>query len=211
MWIMVAGLAGAAIGVLMALQLRTLRYRRPDEQNQPRPKAAWWLIPAATAASWAWLTWHLTNTHWTALVLWLALTATLGWLTVVDLDVRRLPNNITLPAGVWVTLLLIINGITTGSPHQALAAAAVGAAAGLGAWILHIASRGGLGFGDVKLITILGAALALIHPRLVLPALLAASIIGILTALITHRREFEFGPSLAIGSILAIGLQATIN
>ncbi len=48
MWIMVAGLAGAAIGVLMALQLRTLRYRRPDEQNQPRPKAAWWLIPAAT-------------------------------------------------------------------------------------------------------------------------------------------------------------------
>ena len=211
MWIMVAGLAGAAIGVLMALQLRTLRYRRPDEQNQPRPKAAWWLIPAATAASWAWLTWHLTNTHWTALVLWLALTATLGWLTVVDLDVRRLPNNITLPAGVWVTLLLIINGITTGSPHQALAAAAVGAAAGLGAWILHIASRGGLGFGDVKLITILGAALALIHPRLVLPALLAASIIGILTARLTHRREFEFGPSLAIGSILAIGLQATIN
>ena len=211
MWIMVAGLAGAAIGVLIALQLRTLRYRRPDEQNQPRPKAAWWLIPAATAASWAWLTWHLTNTHWTALVLWLALTATLGWLTVVDLDVRRLPNNITLPAGVWVTLLLIINGITTGSPHQALAAAAVGAAAGLGAWILHIASRGGLGFGDVKLITILGAALALIHPRLVLPALLAASLIGILTALLTHRREFEFGPSLAIGSILAIGLQATIN
>ena len=211
MWIMVAGLAGAAIGVLIALQLRTLRYRRPDEQNQPRPKAAWWLIPAATAASWAWLTWHLTNTHWTALVLWLALTATLGWLTVVDLDVRRLPNNITLPAGVWVTLLLIINGITTGSPHQALAAAAVGAAAGLGAWILHIASRGGLGFGDVKLITILGAALALIHPRLVLPALLAASIIGILTARLTHRREFEFGPSLAIGSILAIGLQATIN
>ena len=211
MWIMVAGLAGAAIGVLIALQLRTLRYRRPDEQNQPRPKAAWWLIPAATAASWAWLTWHLTNTHWTALVLWLALTATLGWLTVVDLDVRRLPNNITLPAGVWVTLLLIINGITTGSPHQALAAAAVGAAAGLGAWILHIASRGGLGFGDVKLITILGAALALIHPRLVLPALLAASLIGILTARLTHRHEFEFGPSLAIGSILAIGLRVTIN
>ena len=211
MWIMVAGLAGAAIGVLMALQLRTLRYRRPDEQNQPRPKAAWWLIPAATAASWAWLTWHLTNTHWTALVLWLALTATLGWLTVVDLDVRRLPTNVILPAGVWVTLLLIINGITTGSPHQALAAAAVGAAAGIGAWILHVASRGGLGFGDVKLITILAAALALIHPRLVLPAFLTASLIGILTARLTHRREFEFGPSLAIGSILAIGLQATIN
>ena len=129
MWIMVAGLAGAAIGVLIALQLRTLRYRRPDEQNQPRPKAAWWLIPAA----------------------------------------------------------------------------------GIGAWILHVASRGGLGFGDVKLITILAAALALIHPRLVLPALLAASLIGILTARLTHRREFEFGPSLAIGSILAIGLQATIN
>ena len=210
MWIMVAGLAGAAIGVLIALQLRTLRYRRPDEQNQPRPKAAWWLIPAV-GASWAWLTWHLAQTHWTVLVLWLPLTATLGWLSAVDLDVRRLPTNVILPASVWVTLLLIINGITTGSPHQALAAAAVGAAAGIGAWILHVASRGGLGFGDVKLITILAAALALIHPRLVLPALLAASLIGILTALLTHRREFEFGPSLAIGSILAIGLQATIN
>ena len=210
MWIMVAGLAGAAIGVLIALQLRTLRYRRPDEQNQPRPKAAWWLIPAV-GASWAWLTWHLAQTHWTVLVLWLPLTATLGWLSAVDLDVRRLPTNVILPASVWVTLLLIINGITTGSPHQALAAAAVGAAAGIGAWILHVASRGGLGFGDVKLITILAAALALIHPRLVLPALLAASHIGILTARLTHRREFEFGPSLAIGSILAIGLQATIN
>ena len=210
MRIMVAGLAGAAIGVLIALQLRTLRYRRPDEQNQPRPKAAWWLIPAV-GASWAWLTWHLAQTHWTVLVLWLPLTATLGWLSAVDLDVRRLPTNVILPASVWVTLLLIINGITTGSPHQALAAAAVGAAAGIGAWILHVASRGGLGFGDVKLITILAAALALIHPRLVLPALLAASLIGILTARLTHRREFEFGPSLAIGSILAIGLQATIN
>lgn len=210
MWIMVAGLAGAAIGVLIALQLRTLRYRRPDEQNQPRPKAAWWLIPAV-GASWAWLTWHLAQTHWTVLVLWLPLTATLGWLSAVDLDVRRLPTNVILPASVWVTLLLIINGITTGSPHQALAAAAVGAAAGIGAWILHVASRGGLGFGDVKLITILAAALALIHPRLVLPALLAASLIGILTARLTHRHEFEFGPSLAIGSILAIGLQATIN
>ena len=210
MWIMVAGLAGAAIGVLIALQLRTLRYRRPDEQNQPRPKAAWWLIPAV-GASWAWLTWHLAQTHWTVLVLWLPLTATLGWLSAVDLDVRRLPTNVILPASVWVTLLLIINGITTGSPHQALAAAAVGAAAGIGAWILHVASRGGLGFGDVKLITILAAALALIHPRLVLPALLAASLIGILTARLTHRCEFEFGPSLAIGSILAIGLQATIN
>ena len=210
MWITLAGLAGALAGTILDLQLRTLRYRRPDEQDQPKPKAAWWLIPAV-GASWAWLTWHLAHTHWTALVLWLPLSAALGWLSAVDLDVRRLPNNVILPTGVWVTLLLIINSITTSSPHQALTAAGIGVAAGIGAWILHIASRGGLGFGDVKLITILAAALTLIHPRLVLPALLAASLIGILTARLTHRREFEFGPSLAIGSILAIGLQATIN
>ena len=210
MWIAITGLAGTLVGSLLAAQLRTLHYRRPDEQHLPHPRPTWWLIPTI-GASWSWIACHLASAHWTALVLWLPLTAALGWLTTVDLDVRRLPNNITLPTGVWVALLLIINGITTDSPHQALIAAAVGIAAGIGAWILHIASRGGLGFGDVKLITILTTALALIHPRLVLPALLAASLIGILTARLTHRREFEFGPSLAIGSILAIGLQATIN
>ena len=205
MWIAAAGLAGALVGATLTLQLRTLRYRRPDEHDLPPPHPTWWLIPSL-AVTWAWLTWHLAHTHWTALALWLPLSAALGWLAAVDLDVRRLPDTLILPAAGWVAITLTAQGIANGSAQQILIPAAIGAAAGLGAWILHLASRGALGFGDVKLVAILATALAVIHPRLVLPALLAACLTGVAIAALTGRREFEFGPSLAIGCLLAIGL-----
>ncbi len=205
MWIAAAGLAGALVGATLTLQLRTLRYRRPDEHDLPPPRPTWWLIPTL-GLTWAWLTWHLAHTHWTALALWLPLSAALGWLSAVDLDVRRLPDTVILPAAGWVAITLTAQAITTGSPRQILIPAAIGAAAGLGAWILHLASRGALGFGDVKLVAILATALALVHPRLVLPALLAACLAAIVIAVLTRRRELEFGPSLAIGCLLAIGL-----
>lgn len=209
MWIAVAGIAGALLGALLSLQLRTLHYRRPDEQHLPQPRPTWWLTPT-TGLTWAWLTWHLTNTTCTALALWLPLSAALGWLSAVDLDVRRLPNTIVIPAAGWVAAILTTHAITTKNPAQAMIAAAIGAACGLGAWILHHASRGALGFGDVKLVAILATALALIQPRLVLPALLTSCLAAIVIAVLTRRREFEFGPSLAIGCILAIGLTPTL-
>ena len=205
MWIAAAGLAGALVGATLTLQLRTLRYRRPDEHDLPPPRPTWWLIPTVGLA-WAWLTWHLAHTHWTDLALWLPLSAALGWLAAVDLDVRRLPDTLLLPAAGWVAITITAQAIAIGSAQQIFIPAAIGAACGLGSWILHLTSRGALGFGDVKLVAILGAAIAFVHPKVVFPALLAACLAAIGIAVLSRRRELEFGPSLAIGCLLAIGL-----
>ena len=209
MWIITAAILGALTGAGLALQLRTLRYRRPDEQHLPQPRPAWWLIPA-TALAWAWLTWQLSPDNPAQLALWLPLSAAVGWLSAVDLDVQRLPDRVLAPAAVWVVLVLGEDAIARGSAEQAATPLLIGAVTGLGAWLLHYISRGRFGFGDVKLVAILGTALAFIHPSLVLPGLLAACLIAIAGSLLTRRHEFPFGPSLAVGSVIAAGLPACL-
>jgi leader peptidase (prepilin peptidase)/N-methyltransferase len=65
----------------------------------------------------------------------------------------------------------------------------------------------GLGFGDVKLLAMIGA---FVGPAGVIETLLAASIaglaLGIVSALVTHRwnSPFGFGPALALGALLVV-------
>lgn len=205
MWIITAALAGALTGAALTLQLRTLRYRRPDEQHLPRPRPAWWLIPA-TALAWAGLTWQLAPNNPAQVAMWLPLSAALGWLSAVDLDVQRLPDKVMLPAAAWVTLVLGADAIVRGSAARAAIALLIGAVAGLAAWLLHYVSQGKFGFGDVKLVAILSTALASNHPGVVLPGLLAACLIAIAGSLLTRRHEFAFGPSLAAGCSVVAGL-----
>ena len=205
MWATITAAAGALVGLMLMRNLATLRYRRPDERELPIPPRAWWLIPAL-AIVWGWLTWHHREHPWPVLALWLPLAAALGWLSAVDLDVRRLPDAVVLPAAGWVTAVLATHAITTGSPTPAFLAAAIGLVAGAAAWVLHLASRGGVGFGDVKLVAILAAAVAMVSPSLVLPALFASCLVAIAVALITRQREFAFGPSVALGCVLAVGV-----
>lgn len=207
MWIIAAAVLGAFTGAGLALQLRHLRYRRPDEQHLPHPRPAWWLIPA-TGLAWAWLTWQFPPTSWPQLALWLPLTSALGWLSVVDLDVQRLPDRVMAPVALGVAFVLGGDAIVRGSALQAATSLLIGVAVGLAAWLLHYISRGKFGFGDVKLVAILSTALAFIHPRLVLIGLLAACLIAIAGSLLTRRHEFAFGPSLAAGSVITAGLSA---
>lgn len=204
MWITAAAILGALTGAGLALQLRTLRYRRHDEQHLPRPHPGWWLIPA-TALAWIWLAWQLSPNNPAQVALWLPLSAAFGWLSAVDLDVQRLPDRVMAPAAVWVVLVLGGDAIARGSVLQGAASLLIGAVAGLAAWLLHYISRGKFGFGDVKLVAILSAALAFIHPNLVLSGLFAACLIATAGSLLTRRREFAFGPSLAAGCVIAVG------
>lgn len=205
MWATITAAAGALIGLSLVRNLSTLRYRRPDERKLPVPRRAWWLIPAL-AIVWGWLTWHHQEQPWPVLALWLPLAAALGWLSAVDLDVHRLPDAVLLPAAGWVTAVLATQAIATGSPTRAVVAAAVGLVTGAAAWILHLASRGGVGFGDVKLVAIIAAAVAMVSPSLVLPAFFVSCLVAIALALVTRRHEFAFGPSLAFGCVMTMGL-----
>ena len=86
-------LTGALVGLLLWSRLRTLAYRRPDDdvhELDRRPTHRWvlFLVPLA----WTWLTFALAPTSWWAVLLWLPLSLALTWASAVDLDVRRLPD-----------------------------------------------------------------------------------------------------------------------
>lgn len=206
MWTIIttATIAGALIGLGLTRNLATLHYRRPEETSLPKPTQTWWLIPAL-AATWGTLTWRHADDAWPILALWLPLTAALGWLSAVDLDVRRLPDKILLPSAVWMVIILIADAIHAGSPRPVSIAASMGIVAGLGAWVVHVASRGAIGFGDVKLVAFLSASLAFINPTLVFPACLSACLMAIVVAIATRQRQTPFGPWLALAFVAALG------
>jgi prepilin peptidase CpaA len=111
------------------------------------------------------------------------LCATVG--AVYDVTTRRIPNAFTLPAILFGLLL----HFTLGGWRQLGTAAAAGLSCGLIFLVFHLA--GGMGGGDVKLITAVGciAGLSLIQPLLILTSL-AGGVMAIGLALY-HRRLKE--------------------
>jgi len=77
------------------------------------------------------------------------------WMSAVDIDVNRLPDVVTLPLLLWAptTLLLVSLVLPSVSPLNAIAGAAM--LAGF-LWLLNVASKGGLGLGDVKAGALIG-------------------------------------------------------
>ena len=133
--------------------------------------------------------------------------ATLVVLSVIDVESRRLPDRIVLPAALIVLLA-----------HLALApdrwASWVGAALGTAAFlfVLALVYPAGLGGGDVKLALLLGAALG----GAILPALLLGTLAGAVAAVVllvrhgarARRMAMPFGPFLAFGAIATLLLLA---
>ena len=205
MWwaVVCAGLVGLGWGAVLRTQLGRLTYRTADETSRQLPGPRWWLLPVTAASvtaiaglagrpGWGWIT-----------VAPLALTG--PWLAAVDFDVCRIPNRVLAPvaAGTLVALILV-----AGLQHD-IAVVWVGMLGSLVAGgifaAIHFLTRGGIGFGDVKLAAAIGLALAPNGLSTVWVALLAGSIIGALWALITAQKgSFAYGPWLLSGAWLAV-------
>jgi len=209
MLIVAAVLAGSLVGWVLTRRLATLSYRRPDETGRPAPASRWWLI-LATGAAWGWLVFTLADQPATVLVMWLPLTAALGWISAVDLDVQRIPNLTLGPTAIWVAVCLIALAITEHPSDPLLHAVIAGAGCFIGFAILHIASPNALGFGDVKLAAILGTAIGVVSLTAVLAALLLACILTLMWAAATRTKHLAFGPWLVAGAILGVGLPGLV-
>ena len=133
----------------------------------------------------------------------LLLTSALVPITLIDLDVRRIPDAITLPASIaaLVAGLLLDMGFV---PEQ-LSAGAAAFAFFLAAALLY---PRGMGMGDVKLAGMLGLYLG----RAVAPAMLFALLAGVAAGLAIIARggaaqgrktAVPFGPFLAGGALIA--------
>jgi leader peptidase (prepilin peptidase)/N-methyltransferase len=129
-------------------------------------------------------------------------------LTFIDYDTQLLPDQITLPL-LWLGLLFNINGL-----YVDLQTAVIGAAAGyLSLWLVFqlfrlLTGKEGMGYGDFKLLALLGAWLGwTVLPQVVLVSSLVGAVVGIsLVLLRRHDRQqpIPFGPYLAAAGLIAL-------
>ena len=136
-------------------------------------------------------------------VLGVLLVTTLVPITLIDLDTRRIPNAITLPAAIAALvagLALDLDFV----PEQLIAGAAAFAFFFAAAYLYPR----GMGMGDVKLAGVLGLYLG----RAVGPAIFIALITGVLVGVVIIARVGQeagrktavpFGPFLALGGLIA--------
>jgi leader peptidase (prepilin peptidase)/N-methyltransferase len=225
-----AEVLGVAIEESPALTLSTPRSRCPSCGHaiawyENIPVASWlWLrgrcsackarisgrypaIELATGALFALVGWRFGAQP--ATLLWCGFAAALVALAGIDWDTTLLPDGITLPL-LWAGLLAAALGWSL-----PLADAVWGAVAGYLSlwsvyWLFKLATgKEGMGFGDFKLLAALGAWLGV---KMILPVVLAASMIGAvvgigmkLSASLREGRYVPFGPFLA-GAGLAVML-----
>ncbi len=131
--------------------------------------------------------------------------------TWIDLRTKRLPREITYTGVVLGAVALAIAAIVIGEPER-LWMMALGALIALVAmWLIYIASRGGMGDGDVRLAPLLGLYLGWINPGIVLPGLffgfVAGAVVGVAMMAVDRagrRTAVPFGPFLALGTVVAI-------
>lgn len=132
-------------------------------------------------------------------------------IALIDIAVHRIPNILAVSAYVGVTFLLAATALAEHHPVGLLRAVLAGMGlAGFYA-VLALASRGGLGMGDVKLAGSLGTALGWLG----LPALTAGTLLGfalgatygllvITIGRLRWRQQFAFGPFMVLGAIVAL-------
>jgi leader peptidase (prepilin peptidase)/N-methyltransferase len=168
-----------------------------------------WRYPAielVTGLATAFVAWHF-GAQWSALGAWF-LTWALIALAAIDFEHQLLPDAITLPFA-WLGLLFSLGDIFT-DPRSAI----IGAVSGyLALWSVYqlfrlVTGKEGMGYGDFKLLALLGAWLG--WQRLPLVILLSAgagAVIGsLLIVLERHERQtpIPFGPYLAAAGWIAL-------
>jgi leader peptidase (prepilin peptidase)/N-methyltransferase len=191
---------------LAARWLSHRRYRIPEDTVH-RTLPAWLLPVLAAVTSVVAAPFYLDRPP----VVIITYAAALVWgllLTFIDLDVRRLPDWLTLPAYPVAAVLLTACSATTGD-WRALARAAACAGIAVFAFLLAaLLSPGaeGLGLGDVKLAGTLGGLLGWIGWWNALYGLLTGFILGgvVAAALLFTRRAdrksyLSFGPAMIVG------------
>lgn len=164
------------------------------------------LIELLSACLAAYIAWHF-GFSWETLAA-LILTWTLIALSIIDLDHQLLPDHLTLPL-LWLGLVLSLGGFFT-DPQSSILGAAIGY---LSLWTLFhvfrlLTGKEGMGYGDFKLLAMLGAWLGWqALPAIILISSLVGALIGITMILALGRDRnipIPFGPYLAIAGWLTL-------
>ena len=139
------------------------------------------------------------------------LAAALVALVWIDLREFRLPREITYTAFVLGSIALVVAALVNGEPEriwQAYLGAGIALAIMGG---IYLASRGGMGDGDVRLAPLLGLYLGYLNPGIVPVGLflgfLLGAVVGVAMMAIGkggRKTALPFGPFLAAGTVVAV-------
>jgi leader peptidase (prepilin peptidase)/N-methyltransferase len=137
-----------------------------------------------------------------------AATAVFGMVLVavffIDLDHKIIPDRITFPG---IAIGLALSGLR-GGPWELAVAALSGVGAGAVLLLIAVATRGGMGGGDVKLAAMMGAFLGwpLIAVGLFVGVVVGgvAAIVLLAAGLKGRKDQIPFGPALAVGGFVAM-------
>lgn len=174
------------------------------------------LVEVGTGLVFVLVVWRFLEQPW-ALPAFLYLGALAVSLTIIDLDVHRLPDAIVLPSYPVLAVLLLAAGAGSGDWVPLLRALIGGA----GLWglyfLLAVVRPGAMGFGDVKLAGLLGASLAWLGWGPFAVGAFAAFFCGGIFAvgLLVARRagrasRVPFGPWMFLGSALGVAFGARL-
>jgi leader peptidase (prepilin peptidase)/N-methyltransferase len=198
-----------------------LRAGRSDDGPLP---LRWLWVELVTLAAFAELAVRYHDT-WVLAPL-LLLTACLITVSVIDLQLQRIPDRITFPTFALSVPAIVVVSIVEDVP-DAIPAAFVGAAAYFFfLFVTHMIYPAGMGFGDVKLAAVMGLYLGwlgwtedlpIAGPlRLVFYALMLGCILGVVfgvgVQVATRKRgAFPFGPALALGCYVVLLFAFDLN
>lgn len=141
-----------------------------------------------------------------------------GRLWVIDVQEHRLPDRIVLPMYplLGLPLLGVILLTAPDSFEAARQTSYSGVLMGGFYWVMRLASRGALGFGDVKLAGVLGLLLGYLSPLNLLWGNLLIFLLGglySLTLILAGRAKtttrIAFGPFMLLGTSIALLFPAT--
>ena len=139
------------------------------------------------------------------------LAAALVALVWIDLREFRLPREITYTAFVLGSIALVVAALVNDEPEriwQAYLGAGIALAIMGG---IYLASRGGMGEGDVRLAPLLGLYLGYLNPGIVPIGLFLGFLLGAVVGVAAmatgkagRRSALPFGPFLAAGTVIAV-------
>lgn len=146
-----------------------------------------------------------------ALIAFCIMGAALVALVWIDLHTTRLPREITYTAMALSAPVLVIAALVNDEPER-IWQTALGAAIALAImWLIYVASRGGMGDGDVRLAPLLGMHLGYLNPGIVPIGLFLGFLLGAVVGVgamalggAGRKTALPFGPFLAAGTVLAV-------
>lgn len=143
----------------------------------------------------------------------LVLSAALVALVWIDVRLLRLPREITYTAIALSAPVIAVAALVAGEPER-IWHAALGAGIALAIMLaVYVASRGGMGDGDVRLAPLLGLHLGYLDPAIVPIGLFLGFALGAVVGLVAmalgkagRKTALPFGPFLAAGAVAAVWL-----